>query len=169
MWISGRGKGRSTAVVGGWLTPSYIDQQLDLGQSTFDELERLGDVWNNARQSGSSLIWAATQVLAVGVYDLIGVTGLYNAISGEELITLERLGTWERIQQGLDGGIRLVSTVMGGTRAVSGARAWRPDGAHGIHSRPVSSPARKWSSARWSKSPRLPPHRPAAHRGVVWA
>jgi hypothetical protein len=33
---------------------------------------------------------------------LIGVTGIYNAISGEELITLEMLGPWRRVAYGID-------------------------------------------------------------------
>ena len=48
-----------------------------------------------------------------------------NAYSGEELITLEPLGPWQRVAHGVDGALRLTSIVFGGARALCGARAWR--------------------------------------------
>jgi hypothetical protein len=39
---------------------------------------------------------ATYQVIGVGFYDVVGVGDLYSAYSGEEYITLQKLGTWER-------------------------------------------------------------------------
>jgi hypothetical protein len=111
--------------VGDWLTPRGLDNSLGLIDGLGNEFERLDGVWDRAQETGSGWLGSVYQVLGVGFYDLIGVTGIYNGYSGEELISLNKLGPWERATSFINGVISLAGTVMGGARGVSGARAWR--------------------------------------------
>ncbi|MEO8498940.1 MAG: hypothetical protein ABI614_28080, partial [Planctomycetota bacterium] len=93
-----------------------FDSRLDEAQSWYDWGERLETVHNNATATGSSSLWAATQVIGVAFYDTVGVGDLYSAWSGEEYITFEKLGPWERAMYGVSGAVKLATTVATGLR-----------------------------------------------------
>ena len=63
--------------------------------------------------------------IGIAVYDIVGVGDLWSAASGEEYITFQKLGPWERAMYGVSGAVKLGTTIFAGTRAVGAARGWR--------------------------------------------
>lgn len=89
-------------------------------------------------------------IVGLALLDTVGITGIYEGIAGEDIVTGQALGAADRTQRGVTGAFTLVMLVLGARAAIKG-----PPG--GVYTRPTGLP-RGWVGWRGAL--------PAAWRGV---
>jgi RHS repeat-associated protein len=90
-----------------------------VGESALDRMDQDSD-----RTLGQSLFLTTGQALALGIADNVGITGVFEAGSGVEVITGRELAGWERVGRGSEGLLGLVTSFkVGGARKGKGPKA----------------------------------------------
>jgi RHS repeat-associated protein len=89
-----------------------------VGDSALDRMDQDSD-----RTLGQSLFLTTGQAIALGIADNFGITGVFEAGSGVEVITGRELAGWERVGRGSEGLLSLVTSFKVGGRKTTGVKA----------------------------------------------
>ena len=83
------------------------------------EWDRCKGVYEQAVSQGHSKAHAFYQAFAVGTYDVTGAMGIYQAVTGEDPVTLQKFSPSQRVFVGVMGAVQLGTIAVGGARLMT--------------------------------------------------